>query len=64
MRMQAGSWPLFLLEPQGHGPQHSLSNTPFCDFLGISGLGGVETPVDGDCNRKSRGGLRGLCGSI
>ena len=26
--------------------------TPLWDFLGISGLGGVETPVYGHCNRK------------
>ena len=28
--------------------------TPFWDFLGILGLGGVETPVYGDCNRKGK----------
>ena len=27
--------------------------SPFRDFLGISGLGGVETPVYGGCNRNS-----------
>ena len=26
--------------------------SPFWDFLGISGLGGVDTPVYGDCTRK------------
>ena len=44
----------------GVGELRGGPGTPFRDFLGISGLGGVETPVYGDCHRK--GGI--LTGEI